>query len=184
MATGLMEDGKVKPAQPPLNSVVQVRNGDRQQLFGGAGVLQVCSRWRCSPPLHHLEPEAVLFGILASCCSFITTDCQIVLRVSGQCGAVAFLSPVALCWRGGSVNARGLEVPPKGSVGPVTQICLALLSSRSPPQGEAVGCSRQSDSSPCAAVNPSHVTSPSLNPPGSALLCALAAAARKEPPVQ
>ncbi|XP_057238538.1 ribosomal protein S6 kinase alpha-1 [Malurus melanocephalus] len=29
VATGLMEDGKVKPAQPPLHSVVQVRNGDR-----------------------------------------------------------------------------------------------------------------------------------------------------------
>lgn len=29
MATGLMEDGKVKPAQSPLHSVVQVRSGDR-----------------------------------------------------------------------------------------------------------------------------------------------------------
>lgn len=57
-------------------------------------MLQVCRT------LHHLEPEAVLFGILASC-SFITTDCHI--RVSGQCGAVAFLFP------GESVLAGGLS---------------------------------------------------------------------------
>lgn len=30
VATGLMEDSKVKPAQPPLHSVVQVRHGDKR----------------------------------------------------------------------------------------------------------------------------------------------------------
>lgn len=32
VATGLMEDGKVKPAQPPLHSVVQVKSGTEEQL--------------------------------------------------------------------------------------------------------------------------------------------------------
>lgn len=32
VATGLMEDGKVKPAQPPLHSVVQVKSGAEEQL--------------------------------------------------------------------------------------------------------------------------------------------------------
>lgn len=52
-----------------------------------------------------------------------------------------------------------------GSVGPLTYICLVLLPSCSCWGGEDVGCSRQSDSSLCAAVNSSCCTNPSLNPP-------------------
>lgn len=134
VATGLMEDGKVKPAQPPLHSVVQVRTGDR-----GA------APWRCrgaAGALHHLEPDAVLFGTLGSCSS-ISTDCHTVHIV----GLGLSCPQVDLCWQG-LCNARGLCSQRQSTVlsaGALTHTCLVLL------PGEGM-CRQLSLAALCAAL--------------------------------
>lgn len=142
VATGLMEDGKVKPAQPPLHSVVQVRNGDRGTALwrcrDGPGLQDLCIIWslRQSFSWAFLPPVVLSSPLTVT----LYTGCQ------GSVELWLCCPQVDLCWQR-SINAPGLEVPPKGtvlgagSIGPLTYICLVLLSSLSPPGGEAVGCS-------------------------------------------
>lgn len=93
VATGLMEDGKVKPAQPPLHSVVQVRNGDRGTALWrcrvAPGLQDLCTTWSLRQfSLEFLPPVVLSSPLTVTLC----TGCQ------GSVGLWLCCPQVDLCW--------------------------------------------------------------------------------------
>lgn len=109
-------------------------------------VQDLCTTWSLRQFSLEFLPSVLSSALTATLC----TGCQ------GSVGLWLSCPQVDLCWQG-VCNAVGWATKGKGTmlgagiVGPLTYICLVLLSSRSPPGGEAVGCSRQSASSLCCS---------------------------------